>query len=276
MDMSKVKARLTALNSTNTKTLNLWKPTPGKPQVIRIVPYKYQTDNPFIELLFHFGINNKTYLSPSTFGRPDPFVEFAEKLKKTGDKEDWKTGRKFEPKLRTYAPILVRGEENEGVKFWGFGKKVYQSLLGIIADEDYGDITDPVKGHDITVSYVEASGADFASTEIRVKPQKTPVTNDRAVLEKIKNQKDILSMFPELTYDELANVLKNFLNPDTEEGNATADAAAEPATSTDEAPAVKEAATEERSVSQDKTPLPKSSGKLDTADLEKQFDDLFK
>ena len=34
--------------------------------------------------------------------------------------------RKLESKMRTFAPIIVRGEETQGVKFWGFGKTVYQ------------------------------------------------------------------------------------------------------------------------------------------------------
>ncbi|MAP03164.1 MAG: hypothetical protein CMF85_05080 [Candidatus Marinimicrobia bacterium] len=52
-------------------------------------------------------------------------------------------GRSLMPKMRTFVPVIVRGEEAEGVKFWGFGKEVYQELLGVIADPDYGDITDP-------------------------------------------------------------------------------------------------------------------------------------
>ena len=50
----------------------------GKTQV-RIVPYKFNKDNPFIELYFHYNINNKTYLSPQSFGRTDPIVEVDDK-----------------------------------------------------------------------------------------------------------------------------------------------------------------------------------------------------
>ncbi len=45
-------------------------------------------------------------LSPITFGNADPIVEFAEKLKKTGDKDEWLMGRKIEPKMRTYVPVI--------------------------------------------------------------------------------------------------------------------------------------------------------------------------
>ena len=81
-------------------------------------------------------------VSPMSFGRPDPIVEFAEKLKKSGDKDDWKLGKKIEPKFRVYAPVIVRGQEHEGVKFWSFGKQIFTELLSVIADPDYGDITD--------------------------------------------------------------------------------------------------------------------------------------
>jgi hypothetical protein len=80
INLDAIRGRLNKLQSTTSKTVEQWKPTPGKHQ-IRLVPYKFNKENPFIELLFHYGINNKTYLSPQSFGRPDPIVEFAEKLK---------------------------------------------------------------------------------------------------------------------------------------------------------------------------------------------------
>ena len=142
MDINSIRKRLNQLQTTNNRTSNLWKPQPGK-QVIRVLPYKHNKDNPFIELFFHFGLNNKTYLSPISFGRPDPIEEFAQKLKTSGNREEYQMARKLEAKMRTFAPVIVRGEEAQGVRFWGFGKTVYQELLSVIADPDYGDITDP-------------------------------------------------------------------------------------------------------------------------------------
>ena len=81
IDINAIKGRLNKLQNTQKKSDSLWKPTPGKTQV-RIAPYKFNKDNPFIELYFHYNINNKTYLSPQSFGRPDPIVEFADKLKR--------------------------------------------------------------------------------------------------------------------------------------------------------------------------------------------------
>ena len=59
-------------------------------------------------------------------------LKSSQKLKGTGSKDDYRLGKKVEKKMRTYAPVVVRGEESQGVKFWGFGKTVYQELLSII------------------------------------------------------------------------------------------------------------------------------------------------
>ena len=218
LDLSKLKSRLNTLSNTNQKTNMIWKPKPAK-QVVRIVPYKYEPDNPFIELKFHYNINNKTYLSPDSFGRPDPIVEFSNRLKKTGSKEDWQMGRKMEPKMRTFAPVIVRGEEGEGVKFWGFGKQVYQELLSIISDPDFGDITDLTGGRDIVVEFKTAEGgASFPETSIRVKPNVSVAIDPKnaQLLDALKSQVNILDLFPEFSYEELKEVMDKWLNPDTE------------------------------------------------------------
>ena len=217
MDLNAIKNRLNQLQTTNNRTSNLWKPQPGT-QVVRIVPYKFNADNPFIELYFHYDLGGKNYLSPVSFGRPDPIEEFAQKLKSTGSKEDYRLGKKIEAKMRTFAPVVVRGEENQGVKFWGFGKTVYQELLSIIADPDYGDITDPVNGRDVAVEFktAEETGKSFPSTSIRVKPNQTPITEDASVLESIKEtQKNITEIYQERSYDELTQALNDYLNGDS-------------------------------------------------------------
>ena len=274
INLDAIRGRLNKLQSTTSKTVEQWKPTPGKHQ-IRLVPYKFNKENPFIELLFHYGINNKTYLSPSSFGRPDPIVEFAEKLKRMGDKEDWKAAKKMEPKLRTFVPVLVRGEEGEGVRFWGFGKTVYQEILGYIADPDYGDITDPHEGRDIVVEIVSAedSGTSYPVTTIRVKPKESPLTDTKEQMDKFLNeQKNITELYSELSYAELKNVLESWLNP-----SAGGDDESVESTSTEELSKVAPSAKTESHDMGGSTPAPKAveapAKKLD--DVAAAFDDLF-
>ena len=223
LNLDAIRAKLNQLNKTDDKKSNIWKPESGKTRV-RIVPYVHRKENPFLELYFHYDIGKKTMLSPITFGNADPIVEFAEKLKKTGDKEDWLMGRKIEPKMRTYVPVIVRGKESEGVKFWGFGKTIYTELLSIIADADYGDITDLMNGRDIDVEFTPAEGAgSYPKTAIRVKPNTQPATEDKEVAQKIMNQPQITDLFPEPTFDELQQALEEWMNPENADSDVDSD-----------------------------------------------------
>jgi len=234
MDLNAIKKRLNQLQTTNNRTSSLWKPQPGKTQ-IRIVPYAFNKDNPFIELFFHYNLNNRSYLSPTSFGRPDPIEEFAQKLKGSGSKEDYQLARKLEAKMRTFAPVLVRGEEKQGVKFWGFGKTVYQELLSVIADPDYGDITDPVNGRDVVVEFISAeeSGASFPKTNIRVKPNQTAISDEPDVLELVKTQQDIKEIYQELSYEDLTEVLNEWLNPSDDTSDSSDESTEKTVSTTD-------------------------------------------
>ena len=260
MDISQIKNRLNQLqNQTSTKD-NFWKPEPGKTQ-IRIVPYKFNKDNPFLELYFHYNLGkNKTYLSPVSFGRPDPVNEFADKLKSTGDKDEWIQGKRLEPKMRTFAPVIVRGKESEGVKFWGFGKTVYQELLSIIADPDYGDITDAINGRDVSVERITPAeaGNQYGKTTIRVKPNQTPITEDKDLLQNLfDNQSNLTELYTEPSYDDLKEALDNFFNPSEESDTNTS--------------------TTSNNVSATTTPTSNVGGTANksTSNVEDAFDELF-
>ena len=226
MDIEQIKKKLSQLQNTTSTKENFWKPQPGKTQ-IRMVPYEFDKANPFIELYFHYNLgDNKTYLSPVSFGRPDPINEFADKLKQAGSRDEWIQGKKLEPKMRTFVPVVVRGQEREGVNFWGFGKTVYQELLGFIADPDYGDIADPINGRDIVVEKQtpQEAGNQFGKITIRVKPNQTPLTENNDVLEQLLNgQSELTKLYNEPSYDELKEALSNYLNPTDDETSETSD-----------------------------------------------------
>ena len=219
MDINAIKARLSQLQDSNTRVSNLWKPPAGQTQ-IRIVPYLHNKDNPFIELFFHYQIGSKNYPSPISNGRPDPIEEFSQKLKENGSRDDYQIGKKLEAKMRTFAPIVVRGQESEGVKFWGFGKTVYQELLSINTDPDYFDITDAMNGRDIVVEFktAEELGTAFPKTNIRVKPNQTPITEDASLMEKLLNdQKNLNEIYKEKSYEELTSVLESWISGKSED-----------------------------------------------------------
>ena len=227
MDLKSIKSKLSALQSQGQKKEKidyskvLWKPkSEGKFQ-IRIVPSKLNKENPFQELLVHYNFAKFPIYALTNWGEKDPIVEFAKQLRNSSDKENWKLSRKIEPKLRVFAPVIVRGEEEKGVRLWEFGKEIYMQLLGIADDEDYGDYTDISEGRDFTLETVigDIGGRQGLKSSIRIKPKTSILDADKKKVELwLEEQPDILSIQRKMEFDKLKEILQNFLNPESEEG----------------------------------------------------------
>ena len=225
MNLDEIRKRMDRLqNKSNGKSSsdfkkNFWKPPSGEKSVVRIVPYKYNKDVPFTELYFYFGIDKPRMLALSNFDESDPILEFASQLRKTNDPDNVALAKKLFPKMRILAPVLVRGEEDKGVRFWEFGKMVYQELLGVMMDEDYGDITDITAGRDITVEVIPAkeTGKMYDTTTVRVKPVQSPLTEKGEDAESyLENQKNAVELFNRYSFDEMKASLQKYLAPSEE------------------------------------------------------------
>ena len=225
MDLNVIKQRLDSLNKQSTNSgggnKNLfWKPSVGK-QLIRVVPSKFNKANPFTEMMFYYGIGSKRVMaSPSNWGEKDPIMEFAKQLRGTNDKENWRLAKKLDAKVRTFAPIIVRGQEDEGVKLWQFGKEVYQEFLNMAADDEIGDYTDIVGGRDIKLTTVgpEVTGTPYNKTSIGPSLKVTPLSdNEEVVKTLLDDQADPMKVFKPLSYDEMKVSLQEWLSPEGEE-----------------------------------------------------------
>lgn len=222
MNLKLISQKLGALQSRGAgKSEHIWKAGIGKHQV-RIVPSKFNKENPFKELYFHYGFGNKTVLALTNFGEADPIVEFAENLKaqKPYVEENWKFGQKMLPKIQVFVPVIVRGEEAAGVKLWQFGKEVYMELCKLAEDEEVGDYTDVLEGRDILVETVgpDQSGRAFNKTTTRARMKSTPLSeNGEQVKQWLSNQPNPEELFTKPTYEELKKALGDYLNPSSEE-----------------------------------------------------------
>ena len=234
MDINSIKAKLSALQTQNSRPSGearknvFWKPAVGK-QTIRIVPSAYNKSNPFSELYFHYGIDKNPIISPTNWGEKDPIVEFAKQLRTSKDKESWRLARKLDPKMRVFVPVIVRGEEADGVKLWGFGKEIYMELLSMVEDEDIGDYTDIVSGRDLNLTTVGAdtTGTGFNKTTVRARTKESTLTDDDTLLQTIlKDQPDPLKVFSRMSFDDMKSVLQKWLAPDEEEGVISSEPAA--------------------------------------------------
>ena len=226
MDLTMLKQKLDTLQSkpqgdqkTDYTTI-FWRPTLGKQQ-IRIVPSTYDSSNPFTELKFYYGITNKVMISPANFGDKDPIALFAGKLREGEyNKENYVLAKKLDAKNRVFVPVVVRGEEDKGVRLWQFGKTVYEELLALAVDEEIGDYTDIVNGRDLTVETVgpESTGTPYNKSSVRVRLKTSPLSEDASLVEKWCNEqpnpKD--GLFKRYSFDEMKSALEKWLSPEDE------------------------------------------------------------
>jgi hypothetical protein len=227
MDLNEMRNRLQTIQSKSSgksgeKKSVFWKPSIGK-QVIRVVPSKYNKLNPFTEMYFHYGIGKNTMVSPINWGEKDPIVEFAKQLRQTSDKENWRLAKKVEPKMRIFVPVIVRGEESEGVKLWQFGKELYMDFLNLADNEDVGDFTDVSTGRDITLTTVgpEVTGTNYNKTTIMPKVKETPLAASKdEVKALLENQPNPMDVFKRYSFDDMKSALQEWLTPEEpEEGS---------------------------------------------------------
>ncbi len=216
IDFEAIRKKLDRLSGETRNRTSKWKPTEGEEHIVRLLSFPDNDGQPFRELWFYYGIgNNRGLLAPYQFNNPDPIQELITNLKDEGSKESYELCKKLYPKMRTYAPVIVRGEEDKGVQIWGFGKTVYQTLLGLMLDEDYGDITDPTTGRDIKVTCVKQPGRKWAMTEVRPRGKQTKLSSDsshaKQWLDSIPNLDDI---YQEKSYDELSKIVNDWINGD--------------------------------------------------------------
>ena len=135
IDFNALRKKLGQLSGNNSKRRVFWRPEEGKEYAVRIIAFPDNDGNPFKERYFYYNIgNNPGLLSPYQFGKPDPIQELINKLRDEGSKESYELAKKLYPKMRSYAAVIVRGEESEGVRLWAFGKQVYQNLLNVMLD----------------------------------------------------------------------------------------------------------------------------------------------
>jgi len=228
MDLNAISSRLQALNKSSSGTKEkkdytkiYWKPKEEGKYQIRFLPSRAELPtNPFHEVWIHYGIGKYPIVALTNWGEQDPIIEFAKQLRKQGGAENYQLAKQLDPKMRIFAPVIVRGEEDRGVRLFEFSKTTYMELLGIADDEDYGDFTDVNEGFDFTLTATKAGNRPGFDLTLRPKPKSSPLsTNGDQINEWLTNQPLVLEERYKYPYEDLKNVLKEFITSGTEEAS---------------------------------------------------------
>ncbi len=219
IDFEALRKKLGQLSGNNSRRNMMWRPQEGEEAIVRMLAFDNEDGLPFSERWFYYNIgSNPGLLAPYQFGNPDPIQELITTLRDEGTKESYELCKKLYPKPRYYAPVIVRGEEDRGVRLWAFGKTVYQSLLNVMLDEDYGDITDAVDGRDVKVVCTKQPGRLYATTEVRPRGKQSKLaSNTKQMKEWTEALPNLDDLYEAKSYDALSKIVNDWLNEgDTE------------------------------------------------------------
>jgi len=225
INMELMRKKLAQLRGEGEKEQSHWfKPDEGD-QDIRIVPSP--DGDPLKEMYFHYNVGEHRggIVCPKrNYGEECPICEFASSLWREGtqnnDEESKKLAKSLFVRARYFSPVVLRGREDEGVKIYGYGKRAYENLLGYILDPDYGDITDPLEGTDISLTYTKPTtpGA-YPQTSLKMRRNTSLLLEDKeAIPALLDSMPEFDSLFERHTSEEIDAILDEQLS-----GNASAE-----------------------------------------------------
>jgi len=218
LDLAKMKAKLQESESGGkSRSDNVWwKPQEGD-QEIRLVPT--EDGDPFKVYHFHYNLGDGArggVLCPKRqFGDNCPICDFASKLWQEGTDDSKKMAKSLFVRQRFFSPVMVRGEEETGVRVWGYGKTIYETLLGLVLNPDYGDITHVDTGVDFTLTYTlpKTKGA-FPQTNLVPKRKSSALAKTKSGIKEIlESIPEIDSLFQRKSPADVKAILESFLNP---------------------------------------------------------------
>jgi hypothetical protein len=222
LDLSKIRARLDGVKSNGKGGGNFWRPKDGT-QAIRIVPTA--DGDPFKDYWFHYNLGPEQkggLLCPKkNHGEACPICDFKDQLWKeynaTQDSDTLRLAKDLSPRQRFFSPVLVRTQEQEGIRVWGYGKEAYTSLLNLVLNPEYGDITDLESGTDLTLTYGKPPGANFPKTTLTPRRRTSPLCDEAIGGEEecnrlMDNLPDFDSLFPAKSTAEVQAALDGFIN----------------------------------------------------------------
>jgi len=214
IDIKKMREKLNALHTKGGGgSTKFWKVPDGE-SVIRVVPTK--DGDPFKEFHFHYNVGGENgFLCPKkNFGDECKVCEFVSTLYK-GTEEDKGNARKLVSKQRFVSPVLVRGEEDKGVQLFSYSKKVYEALLQLVLNPDYGDIADAKEGIDLVLTYGKAPGAMFPTTAVTPRRRSSPLVADKEQMAEILDTDvDFAKLFERKTSQQVSEALDRYLSGD--------------------------------------------------------------
>ena len=207
--------------NTNTSVVKL----PEGESVIRIAPYNLDPEMPFQELHFHYAIGGKTFLCPKRMKNDDcPICDMAteawNEFTSTQEESAKDVFKKLVATLRVYIPIVIRGQEDKGLRWWAVSpRSTYKEILTKVKNgmAQGIDITSTSDGLDLIVQVKKGFNDWLVPESIDTALRPSPLAeSDDAIDALIKTITPIDEVATYRELSEMKAALSAFANPNAE------------------------------------------------------------
>lgn len=124
---------------------------------IRVLPVGEDVDFSKEVIHIYLGQNIGGLISPQSLDQPCAVFDKQQELSKSTNPEDKDLAKMFVPKRRFVLPVIVSKDERKSdyedtprVALIS-SNSLYQDIINIFLDDEYGDFTDPVEGFDLKI-----------------------------------------------------------------------------------------------------------------------------
>ncbi len=229
MNLDNLRAQVQTVKNRGKGNPYEFKTQKGK-NIVRILPYALDRDNPFVCVYTRY-LNGKTHIGLKSYGKTDPIDEYASLLWATGKPEEQAFAKKLFSKKSWMCLVIDRSEGDKATPKWLrlSDTQFVEITTAILGDEEMeeqakGDITDIKNGYDVILTKLtpEETKTEYGKIKVKVKSTSSPLhTNKEIVKGWLKNQPALEQVFSKLSYSELEEELRLFLNPKEERDDKT-------------------------------------------------------
>lgn len=189
------------------RDVSFWRPAVGR-NVVRILPH-WSGDMEtvfFKKARVHFGVGpdkNRVICRKNLSGRDVvcPVCDYVDELLQSGRREDAFIARDIMARERFIVNIVDVEDPKAGVQVWEMGKGLFNDVLLLFLDEEYGDLDNLDSGRHIIV---KRTGEGKLDTRYNVVPSSAVTRVPQKVLEKLH---DLDALYPVPKAEEISATL---------------------------------------------------------------------
>lgn len=231
MNLDLVKQQLEKLNAKSPSTIDfksIFTEIPYGTTTIRILPYKYNLDWPFIEQYVYY-LNKTQLISNKTFGVDDPISTFVKSLYATKNETDKILANSLRPTKRYLAPCIKRDNYVQGettTTFVSLSETNFKEILKNIYDPECGDVTNAKTGYDIIIEKLSPAqaGNKYGKTSIRIARKSSKLAETDEEIQRIIDstiniqETPLFKKQPDEKYNEVLQKYLDYKDDKLEEG----------------------------------------------------------